>query len=328
MRIKIKKESNIPAYRQIVGQIQSAIQAGKLQAGYKLPTERELAKSCNLARGTIKKAYETLEKERLVQVIRGSGTFVAGVSEIQHATRKVSALSKIEALFDELLDRGLSITEIKNLFYLMAYQRERQMEAFHIAAVDCNPEALSIYEKQLLFLSKKRVYKIPLTDLRKQKNPSATLREYDLIITTTNHIDELEKLIPELNNKLLKASVSPSQKTVVDIASIHKKSRIGIVSISEKFSRVIRDRLLNFQLNEQSVMSLVQPSDEELISLLEKSDALIMPPDYPLNRNRHTAAAINRFRDRGGRLIEFEYRIEQGTLDYIEDRIAKIFQGE
>jgi DNA-binding transcriptional regulator YhcF (GntR family) len=327
MEIIIDRESNTPAYRQIVHQFQAAIQRGKLQAGYKLPTERDLARDCEISRGTVKKAYEELERENLVQVVQGSGTFVAGVAETKEVSRKESAIIRIEGLFDELLDLNFSINEIKNLFYLMAYERERQMEAFHIAAVDCNPEALAIYEKQLLYLSRKHIHKILLSDLEREGNPSAVLREYDLIITTTTHFREIEALVPDLSHKLLQAAVSPSQKTVVEIASIGLKSAIAVISYSSKFGQIISERLSNFQLDEKSVISKVDPNDDELYKILESADAIILPPGYPLTRNQQIAGALTRFRNRGGRLIEFEYRIEQGSLVYVEDRISEILQG-
>jgi DNA-binding transcriptional MocR family regulator len=71
-------ESSTPLYRQIYEQLSSAILAGKLARGERLPATRELAGSIGLNRTTIASAYELLETEGLIRSHVGKGTFVIG----------------------------------------------------------------------------------------------------------------------------------------------------------------------------------------------------------------------------------------------------------
>ena len=68
--------STTPLYRQIYEQLSSAILAGKLARGERLPATRELAGSIGLNRTTIAAAYELLEADGLIRSHVGKGTFV------------------------------------------------------------------------------------------------------------------------------------------------------------------------------------------------------------------------------------------------------------
>ncbi|MCG6955811.1 MAG: GntR family transcriptional regulator [Gemmatimonadetes bacterium] len=68
----------MPIYRQIVRHVQEDIAQGRLQAGDKLPSHRELAAELVIAPLTVKRAYDELEGQGLIATERGRGTFVTG----------------------------------------------------------------------------------------------------------------------------------------------------------------------------------------------------------------------------------------------------------
>lgn len=74
--IQIHPGSDVPIYRQIQRQIAAAIADGRLPPGSRVPSHRELGKAIVVAPLTVKKAYDELEREQLVETRRGQGTFV------------------------------------------------------------------------------------------------------------------------------------------------------------------------------------------------------------------------------------------------------------
>jgi GntR family transcriptional regulator, transcriptional repressor for pyruvate dehydrogenase complex len=66
---------------EIVRQIKEAMFTGKLQAGDKLPTERELAERFETSRASVREALRTLEPEGLIRIKKGvvGGIFIADV---------------------------------------------------------------------------------------------------------------------------------------------------------------------------------------------------------------------------------------------------------
>jgi DNA-binding GntR family transcriptional regulator len=65
-----------PAYRQLADQLREAIRRGDYGPRDAIPSLTQLTGSTGLARGTVQKAIEILEKEGLVYTVSGRGTFV------------------------------------------------------------------------------------------------------------------------------------------------------------------------------------------------------------------------------------------------------------
>jgi GntR family transcriptional regulator/MocR family aminotransferase len=61
----------------LYGELRKAVLEGRLGAGEKLPSTRDLAAAQALSRNTVSHAYDRLAREGYIQTRRGSGTFVA-----------------------------------------------------------------------------------------------------------------------------------------------------------------------------------------------------------------------------------------------------------
>ena len=65
-----------PAYKQLCEKIIKAITQGELKPGDRLPSEAALYHSTGLSKGTIRRAYEELERDGFITTIVGKGSFV------------------------------------------------------------------------------------------------------------------------------------------------------------------------------------------------------------------------------------------------------------
>lgn len=65
---------------EIVKQLRSLIFSGKLQPGEKLPPERELAKSLNVSRVSLREALNALQGMGLIEIQQGNRTFVRPIT--------------------------------------------------------------------------------------------------------------------------------------------------------------------------------------------------------------------------------------------------------
>jgi GntR family transcriptional regulator len=73
---QLNANSGVPAYLQLVHQVQQALRVGALQVGDKLPTVKEVVAEVAINPNTVMKAYWELEHEGLVEGRQGVGTFV------------------------------------------------------------------------------------------------------------------------------------------------------------------------------------------------------------------------------------------------------------
>ena len=90
-----------PLYLQIMDEIRRAIVVGKLKPEDPLPSVRDLGSELVINPRTVSQAYQELEREGVVYVKRGQGTFVAPTRknsrERQNLARAVAKRTLIEA---------------------------------------------------------------------------------------------------------------------------------------------------------------------------------------------------------------------------------------
>lgn len=345
--VKIDNSGQEPIYRQISSQIAALIRAGRLMPGQQLPPERELALQLKVARGTIKKAYEALVQQHYIVAARGRGSLVArnaqsaGVdSPIESAAADRSgqnvsgsaAISRIDLatrLINEniyrLEDLGFSYREIADLFGLLVSRREEEMARFAIATVDCNPESLGIFQSQLSLLTHLTTARILFSDLREVPDPSAMLAPFDLILTTSNHIEELRRLAPAVADKAFPVVVAPSQNTLIALARLDNSYRVGVLYQSQRFFQIIGGWVKKSGFNGGLAgLGYCEGSPDEIEEFIAGKDVLIVPPGFVAQLPSELLQLINRFRQRGGQLLDFAYQIERGSLLHLEELIKNL----
>jgi GntR family transcriptional regulator len=72
-RFQVFPSSGVPIYRQIMDQVRQQVAAGRLPVGGFLPSVRQLAQDLQVNPMTISKAYSLLEREGVVESVRGQG---------------------------------------------------------------------------------------------------------------------------------------------------------------------------------------------------------------------------------------------------------------
>src|SRR3954469_12813159 len=76
MKISIDIDDPAPPFAQLIAQVKSAIQSGRLRPGEPLPSIRQLASDLALNLKTVAKAYRLLERDAVIQTRGYRGSFV------------------------------------------------------------------------------------------------------------------------------------------------------------------------------------------------------------------------------------------------------------
>ncbi|HQY32342.1 GntR family transcriptional regulator [Actinotalea sp.] len=77
VHVEVDLTSGVPPFEQVRLQVVAHVAAGRLRAGDRLPTIRDLATDLGIAAGTVARAYRELEQGGLVVTRRRTGTVVA-----------------------------------------------------------------------------------------------------------------------------------------------------------------------------------------------------------------------------------------------------------
>jgi len=71
--LTVAPTSGVPIYKQLVDQIRARVAGGNLSAGQFLPSVRQVADHLQVNPMTVSKAYSLLEKDGIVELVRGQG---------------------------------------------------------------------------------------------------------------------------------------------------------------------------------------------------------------------------------------------------------------
>ena len=118
MNFVLSQTDRRPMYVQIMDHIRQKIDVGDWQAGEQLPSIRELAVAARISVITVKRAYLELEREGVIEVQHGKGSFVADGAQNSAPEADPSPISAMEAHLDEAAAsaRQLDLTEDTFLF--------------------------------------------------------------------------------------------------------------------------------------------------------------------------------------------------------------------
>ena len=74
--MSIEFDNNLPIYLQIMNYLKREIVTGRLKAGDKIPSVRELAAELQINPNTVQRTFQELEREAIVETKRGLGRYV------------------------------------------------------------------------------------------------------------------------------------------------------------------------------------------------------------------------------------------------------------
>lgn len=314
---KVNTEINIPIYQQLADAICVAIKNGTLPSGTRLPTVQEMVAEAGVARGTVKRTYDELEKIGLIEKRQGRGTFVK-YQTANSGSRKEQAMAAIDNMFDKLESMGLSENEINIFLDLKLRERSQEVSHIKIAVIECNPENLSQVSEQLRFVDGADLYSYTLDDI--MKYPYKLGEDFDLIVTTAEHAEVLENVVP-YKKRIVRVALRPTTHFLSRIIKLRPNEKIGIVGYSKRFSELIYRTVKIYAEDVKLSAPLVAGTEQDIVKYLKDKDIVLVPKNYEKYFDAHTSQVIKKFK---GDVTECNYKMDEGSVLYLETKIKKI----
>jgi len=316
---RIDPTLDIPIYQQLVDRIRVSVKKGLLKTGQKLPTVQEMADRLAVARGTIKRAYDELEREGLLEKVQGRGTFIRYRQE-SSGSRKDQAMAAIDALLDKLEEMGFSAGEV-NIFLNLKLRERAEQEAFvKVAVLECNPETLSQMSEQLHHIKQVDLYSFLLDNV--QQYPYKLDDSFDLIVTTATHSEYLENALP-VNKRIARVALRPSAHSLAGIITLRQGTRVGILGYSQRFAQLLYSTCQNYTEGVTILEPAIFSPELDMTRWLKDKDVVLLPKSYEKYCTVQAAETLRRF---DGELIECFYKMDEGSLLYLEEKIKRILE--
>lgn len=129
LKFPIDHRSRVPIYVQIMNHVKHLIATGALTPGQQLPTIRQFAVDITVNLNTVAHAYAELEREGLLTILRGRGTFIASLENNADLTQmrddKLQML--VDTMFAEALGLGYSVEAVQQAVVdqVLAWKKSR-----------------------------------------------------------------------------------------------------------------------------------------------------------------------------------------------------------
>lgn len=119
--IKLDYKSSRPIYEQIIEQMKYNVMKKYLNPGDSIPSVRKLALELKITPGTVAKAYQELERQGVIETIRGKGTFIASEIKVKQDDDKIDQAKKQirSSIMDLKLmgyDKGKIVELVKEMY--------------------------------------------------------------------------------------------------------------------------------------------------------------------------------------------------------------------
>ncbi len=314
---KVNMSLDIPIYQQLVDVICVAIKNGSLSYGQQLPTVQEMVDEVGVARGTVKRAYDELERIGFIEKVQGRGTFVK-YQPANSGSRKEQAMVAIDRLLDNLEAMGLSVNEIG--IFLDLKLRERSQEESHVkvAVVECNPENLSQMAEQLRHVDDLDLYSYTYESVTQY--PYKLGEDFDLIVTTSNHSEYLKSVVPD-NKKIARVALRPSARCLSHIIKLRAGEEVGIVGYSERFAELLYRTCEMYAEDVVLHPVVISGGETDVEKYLKGKDTVLVPKNYEKYFDAKTVKALSKFK---GSIVDCHYVMDEGSVLYLETKIKKI----
>ncbi|URZ18437.1 GntR family transcriptional regulator [Clostridium felsineum] len=114
--IYIDNKSSSPIYEQVIDQVKEQVIKGILRGGDKLLSVRQMASIIMVNPNTISRAYSELERQNIIETIKGKGTYVAAnYKPVMEQERLIKLKSAIKKIIIESSYIGVSEEELINI---------------------------------------------------------------------------------------------------------------------------------------------------------------------------------------------------------------------
>ena len=317
---KVDSENDLPIYQQLADRIASDIKSGVLKPGDRLSTVRDLAAEMNLAKGTVKRAYDELCREDLVEMTQGRGTFVR-YRPMSSKSRKERAMAAIDQMLETLRSLSLSPEEMQIFVELKLRECLLHGSRVKLGFVECSPEILGQITDRLRDYPQIEVIPYLLEDILRY--PYKINDDTDLVVTSATHAAALEEALPDSRN-LVRMALAMRPQCVKNIAQLEKEARVGIVCQSERFFELLREVLKNYTETEEPKTAFFF-GGEDLAAYLKEKDAVLVPANYENFCSGKEAALLEKFSARHI-LVLCSYQADQGSLYYLDERLRAIME--
>lgn len=206
----LDKDRKSTLFEQAREQLIAARHTGKVHAGDRLPSVRQVAAGNQINIKTVFSIYQRLQEEGFITLRTGSGAYVADVnrSELDQAY----CLSLLRLIKSNLSEARLLRLEPGEYSHLVRNFIDRsRLKAARVAVIECSEEQIDVFAHEITSRLDVRVVPLLLSQLEAPGDSTAKLlSRVDYFATTDFHFQEVRSLTAKYRREVVQLRLNPA----------------------------------------------------------------------------------------------------------------------
>lgn len=268
--ISIDRHARTGVSEQLIEQLRYQIASGQIKVGEVLPSTRALGKQLAISFHTVRKAYQQLEKEGLLESRKGSGFTVKERVQLAKGERMEKGAALVHEALHRLIALGLDEQEIEYLF-------QEQLDMLGASTLDNKLLFAAPFREmgercaeQIARFLQYPVEAVLVSNLDRHEDA-------DYVCTIPSAVRDVRKAIPKADVFSMVTYFPP--KTLEEIAKLLPQHTLGILTRSgETIPHVMKEIQKWTGFSGQMLAASTADEAHNLRDLLHQTDLLIYTP--------------------------------------------------
>lgn len=258
MHFLLEKNQKLTLFEQAREQLLTALHLGKLRAGDRLPSVRQISQRSGINIKTAFSIYQRLKEEGYIELRTGSGAYIADVDK--SSMDQDYCLSIYQLIKSNLAAANHLKLDPRQYYELVQnfVEKPRLTEA-HITVVECNEEQVNLFTHEISSRVKVRVSPILLDQLeRPDRRAARLLAQTDYFATTDYHFKQVRELVAKYKKKILQLRVTPT--FLSELVAAARRGRVVMVVSNTSFFLPFRHNLVGLGIA-PAILDRITPVD-------------------------------------------------------------------
>ena len=231
MKIRLDRDRHESLLDQTRDQIISALHAGLMRRGDRLPSLRQVSGLSRLNVKTVMRIYAQLQQEGLVVLRRGSGAFLAVHDPGGFEPAQAVSLGRLlRRHLDEAA--GMSLTPATYAALVQRLVSRSVLKDRSVAVLECNEEQVRLYSKELTTRIGVKAHPILLENLS-GRSETSILRACSIVAVTDFHVKEGSEIAKRFHKPLVRVRLRRDYLPAIMEAS--RRGRLTMIVSSTAF---------------------------------------------------------------------------------------------
>lgn len=268
--LSIDSSSNATVREQLIEQLRYLIASGHFQINETLPSTRKLGEQIGASFHTVRKAYQALQEEGLVNSKVGHGYVVLDRAPLDKSERMERGAKAVHDTLQMLIGLGLDDAEIEYLFHEQSNLLEHAQLDRKLLVAHPVPELGGLFAEDIGRALQRSVSAVPLERIRNHQDA-------DFIFTPFEHLHDMVEAVPRADVVGFVAHFAA--ELLERVARLRTGETISLITrvpaTIQPLTALIRAQS---GFSGQILAAAVEGGTEHLASFLDESDFVLYTP--------------------------------------------------